>query len=178
MKNTNSPQLGLAFGGTEPSEEQPAITFVREVTATYRGPRRAATKITDPKDGADFIRKSLPDNSREHFVVLYLDGKHQIIAYSIVFTGTANKCQVHPREIFQRAVLVGSVAIILGHNHPSDGEVIPSEDDRNVTNQLKKAGDMLGIKVLDHVIVNDTGFYSFTESQKANQRRGRTSLIG
>jgi DNA repair protein RadC len=99
-------------------------------------------------------------------VALYLDGAHTIIAYSVVFTGTANSCQVHAREIFQCAVLVGAVAVVVGHNHPS-GEVSPSSEDLKVTKQLQDAGGLLGIKVLDHVIVTDLCFHSFTEGTRS-----------
>src|SRR5207249_165510 len=82
----------------------------------YRGARRATTRIAEPKAAADFIRRVLPDNSREHFVALFLDGGHKIIAFSMIATGTANSCPVHPREVFQNAILTGAVAIIVGHN--------------------------------------------------------------
>lgn len=138
-------------------------TFVREVTAVYRGARRAVSKIKEPKCSADFIRKILPDNSREHFVALYLDGAHKVVAFSVVSTGTANFCHLHPREIFQRAILAGAVAIIVGHNHPS-GDVTPSGDDRKVTACLSDAGKLLGIRLLDHVIVVEDGFHSFSKA--------------
>ena len=138
-------------------------TFVREVTAVYRGARRATTKIKEPKCSADFIRKILPDNSREHFVALYLDGAHKVVAFSVVSTGTANSCHVHPREVFQGAILAGAVAIIVGHNHPS-GDMTPSGDDRKVTACLSDAGKLLGIRLLDHVIVVEDGFHSFSKA--------------
>ena len=75
--------------------------FVREVLINYRGRRRVTTAIREAEDIANFIRKLLPDNSREHFVAIYLNGNHDVIAYSIVGTGIANSCLVHPREVFQ-----------------------------------------------------------------------------
>lgn len=133
---------------------------IREVVAQYRGPRRASRIIREPDDAAEFVRGVLPDNAREHFIALYLDGSHQVIAFTVISTGTANSCPVHPREIFQNAVLAGAVAVIVSHNHPS-GHVIPSLQDKLVTEQLKNAGSVLGIKVLDHVIVSDDAFHSF-----------------
>ena len=137
-------------------------TFVREVTAVYRGPRRAANAMRTPKAAADFVRKLLPDNSREHFIVLHLDGAHQVIGYAVVATGTANACLIHPREVFQGAVLMGAVALIISHNHPS-GDDTPSAEDLKMTANLKEAAQLLGMKILDHVIVTDEGFHSLME---------------
>ena len=137
-------------------------TFVREVRAVYRGPRRSPAAMRSPSTAAEFIRKVLPDNSREHFVVLHLDGANQVISYSVVATGTANSCPTHPREVFQGSVLVGAVALIVSHNHPS-GDLTQSEDDRKITARLKEAATLLGIKFHDHIIVTDSGFHSFAE---------------
>jgi DNA repair protein RadC len=144
-----------------PKDTATTTTFVREVTAVYRGARRAVDKMESPESVAAFLRKILPDNSREHFMALYLDGGHKVIAFSVVSTGTANSCHVHPREIFQRAYLTGAVSIIVGHNHPS-GQVEPSQEDRKITNQLADVAKILGIKLLDHVIVTDSAFYSLS----------------
>ena len=137
-------------------------TFVREVTAVYRGPRRATTVMRKPASAADFIRKLLPDNSREHFVVLHLDGAHQVIGYAVVATGNANSCPVHPREVFQGAILIGAVALIISHNHPS-GDATPSKEDLKLTAHLKEAAHLMGIKILDHVIVTNNGFLSLAD---------------
>jgi DNA repair protein RadC len=143
--------------------ERSNTTFVREVSVNYRGRRRASIKIDGPESAAEFIRKVLPDNSREHFITLHLDGGHNIAAFSVTATGTANSCLSHPREVFQTAILVGAVSIIVGHNHPSGG-TDPSVEDRRVTNRLKEAGSLLGIEVLDHVIVTEDSFYAFSNS--------------
>lgn len=139
-------------------------TFVREVTAVYRGARRAVEKMSGPDTFAAFFRKVLPDNSREHFMALYLDGAHKVIAYSIVSTGSANACHVHPREIFQRAYLTGAVSIVVGHNHPS-GQLDPSQEDRKLTGRLAEVAEILGIRLLDHVIVTDSAFYALSSER-------------
>jgi len=110
--------------------------------------------IKGPNDVADFVRSVLTDNSREHCVALYLDGAHQVVSYSIISIGTANMSVVHPREVFQRAILAGAISIIIAHNHPS-GVLTPSDEDHKVTQRLKDAGEILGIKLLDHLIVSD-----------------------
>jgi DNA repair protein RadC len=136
------------------------IRHIREIRVNYRGPKLEPKTIRSAEDAVGFIRKVMPDNSREHFIVLFLDGSHQIVSYAVAFTGTGNSCLVHPREVFQRAVLVGAIAIVASHNHPS-GNSEPSEEDRAITVTLKKAGECLGIKLLDHIIVGFDSHYSF-----------------
>jgi DNA repair protein RadC len=111
----------LAVRGGEPEAwrdaekvEARGVVFIRELAIVYRGSERARVRILEPEDAALFIKGVLPDNSREHFVALYLDGSHQVVAYQVVGTGIANSCPVHPREVFQPAVLVGAIAIVLG----------------------------------------------------------------
>ena len=115
--------------------------------------------IQGPDHVAQFVRSILTDNSREHFVALYLDGANQVVSYSIISIGTANMSVVHPREVFQRAILAGAVSIVVAHNHRS-GILTPSQEDIKVTNCLKKAGDILAIKILDHVIITDVAHHS------------------
>ncbi|HQX49130.1 MAG TPA: JAB domain-containing protein [Planctomycetaceae bacterium] len=129
-------------------------TFIREVRANYQQTASMFFTIKGPNDVADFVRSVLTDNSREHCVALYLDGAHQVVSYSIISIGTANMSVVHPREVFQRAILAGAVSIIIAHNHPS-GVLTPSDEDHKVTKRLKDAGEILGIKLLDHLIVTD-----------------------
>jgi DNA repair protein RadC len=129
-------------------------TFIREVRATYQQTTSRVFAIKGPDDVAEFVRSILTDNSREHFVALYLDGAHQVASYSIVSIGTANSAVAHPREVFQRAILAGAVSIIIAHNHPS-GVLTPSDEDHKVTKRLKDAGEILGIKLLDHLIISD-----------------------
>lgn len=158
-------QLTLLNKADEPEAGFDPIqtTFVREVTAVYRGARRTAVPMTQPRYAADFIRRVLPDNSREHFIALYLDGSSNVVAYSVIASGSANSCPVHPREIFQRAILAGAVSLLIAHNHPS-GSLEPSAEDRSVTRRIKEAGQLLGIRVLDHLILGEGEFHSFLES--------------
>ena len=158
-------QLTLLNQADEPEAglDQIQTTFVREVTAVYRGARRTAIQMTQPKYAADFIRRVLPDNSREHFIALHLDGSSRVVAYSVIASGTATTCTAHPREIFQRAILAGAVSLIIAHNHPS-GSLEASPEDRSVTRRIKEAGKLLGIRVLDHLILGESEFYSFLDS--------------
>ena len=110
-------------------------------------------KISGPEDIAAFSRSVLLDNSREQFIAIYLEGSHNVAAYSLISIGSANCTTVHPREVFQRAVLVGAVSIVISHNHPS-GKDTPSQEDLSMTKRLLQSADILGIKLLDHVIVS------------------------
>lgn len=141
---------------------QIADTFIREVNVEYRTTKTSRKRVQKPDQAASLIRDVLIDNSREQVVVLFLDGAHQVASYSIIAVGSANQCQVHPREIFQRAVMVGAVSIILGHNHPS-GNTSPSEADISLTKRIKDAGELLAIPLLDHVIVGDFEHTSLLE---------------
>jgi DNA repair protein RadC len=80
----------------------------------------------------------------------------------VITIGLVNKTQVHPREVFADVIAERATAIIVAHNHPS-GNLEPSDSDRRLTQQLVEAGQILGIKVLDHVIISKKGFYSFSE---------------
>ena len=134
-------------------------TYIREVRATYHMSKTQPFIIQGPDHVAQFVRSILTDNSREHFVALYLDGANQVVSYSIISIGTANMSVVHPREVFQRAILAGAVSIAVAHNHPS-GILTPSQEDIKVTQRLKDAGEILAIKLLDHLIVTDTAHRS------------------
>jgi DNA repair protein RadC len=114
------------------------VTFVREVALQYRKPRRTPgiDAVVTPAKAADFMRRILPDNVREHFLALFLDGCNQVVSYLVAATGSANSCPVAAREIFQAAVVTGAVAVVVGHNHPS-GQTIPSAEDESVTQRLR-----------------------------------------
>ena len=99
------------------------------------------------------------DQDKEHFWVFHLDNRNRIKLIDLVSLGILNSSIVHPRETFRRAVIEGSAQIIIAHNHPS-GEATPSEDDLTVTKRLVKAGEILGIELIDHLIITLTGFTS------------------
>ena len=144
------------------SEPKQQTYFVREITAQYSGPRLTAPVIREALDATRFLAKVVKDNAREHFFALYLDGAHRVASYSVVSTGSANKCQVHPREVFQPAILSGACAIIIAHNHPS-GDAEPSSADREITRHLIECGKLLCIPVLDHIVFCEHGHVAFSE---------------
>ena len=119
------------------------------------------------KDAGDvatyLIRAGYADRDREAFVVLLLDVKHRVIAEEVVTIGILDGALIHPREVFKAAVAGSAAGIIVAHNHPS-GDPKPSGQDAEVTKRLRKAGEVLGIPVVDHVIVGSTGaHFSFRE---------------
>jgi DNA repair protein RadC len=140
--------------------ERESIHFIREVAVRYVGrSARIASAIRRPEHVVDFMRRIVRDDAREHFLALYLDGRHRPIAHQVVSVGTASASLVHPREVFQPAILVGACAVIVGHNHPS-GDPAPSQEDRDVTRRLAQAGVLLGVPVLDSVVWTRFGRYS------------------
>lgn len=134
-----------------------SVTLVKESakiydldTAVIRGPQDARDVIVEILD-----MENLPN---EHFVMLSLNTKNKIVGVHTIFVGSLNSSIVHPREIFQRALLNNSASIMVFHNHPS-GDPTPSHEDIEVTNRLKQAGEIIGIELLDHIIIGDEGRY-------------------
>jgi DNA repair protein RadC len=106
--------------------------------------------------------KGIRDHKKEHFVVFYLDTRNQEIKRDIVSVGTLNANLAHPREVFEPAIVHNAAQIIVAHNHPS-GDTEPSEEDLAITKRLQEASKILGIELLDHVIVSNSGFISLKE---------------
>lgn len=104
-------------------------------------------------------------NCQEGFYSIYLDASKKVIEEKLIFIGTVNYSLVHPRDIFKEALILNASSIICVHNHPS-GEVNPSKEDINITKQIKDVGDIIGIKLIDHVIVSKDKYYSFLENGK------------
>jgi DNA repair protein RadC len=139
------------------------LRVVRERRHGY-GRRR---RIREARDIFEAFKDHFAPLDREQFVVVLLDGKnnvltHRVLGFNVVSTGTLTAALVHPREVFVAAILQNAAAIVLLHNHPS-GDPEPSAEDRAITERLKQAGELLGIKILDHVIIGDGGFRSFAD---------------
>lgn len=124
-------------------------------------------KITEPRDahriGIEVLE--MHERTEEIFAILTLDTKNKITGVFKVSTGSLSASIVHPREVFKRALLQNASAIILLHNHPS-GDPKPSTEDIDITKRLIEAGEILGIKILDHIIIGDeTRYISLKESE-------------
>lgn len=114
--------------------------------------------------GNEIVKRELRHADREKMLALHLNAKHEIISYEIVSIGSLTTSLAHPREIFKAAVLANAYAILLVHNHPSQ-DANPSEEDIKVTKRIDQAGDILGIRLLDHIIVTADNVYSFREHE-------------
>ena len=118
----------------------------------------------DPDRAADYWRSHIPADPRfnpevECFVVLMLNVRRRLKGHYLVSTGTMDTCLVHPREVFRLAIMASAAGIVLAHNHPS-GEPIPSEADIKVTRDLIRAGQLLRIDVVDHIILGAANKHS------------------
>jgi len=134
-----------------------ATTTIREIEIRFTGKgRRVAERLRTAEDAARFFVKLIAHDARELYVALYLDARNQPIGWRIVSMGTATASLVHPRETFQPAIMLGAVSVILAHNHPS-GDPDPSAEDRDVTRRLARAGQILGVTVLDHFVIGAAG---------------------
>lgn len=133
------------------------LTVKEEITSYLKTGQR----YTAPQQVSDTFQ-FLMKETKEQFITLHLDGKNRIICMDIVSIGSLNQSIVHPRSVFMTACLSSAAAIICVHNHPT-GDPTPSSEDIAITRRLKEAGDIMGIKLLDHIIVGDGEYLSFVE---------------
>jgi len=110
--------------------------------------------VKSPSDIAKYYIEKLKDKKKEYFIAVFLDSKNKIIKDEVISIGTLNSSLVHPREVFKEAIKNSANSVILVHNHPS-GSVEPSDEDYRVNKVLVETGNLVGIKVLDHLIVGD-----------------------
>lgn len=147
-----------------------AVKAVEFLAALELGRRVYASKPLDKDLKCNSAAKifehfkcEMEDLNQEYFYCLYLDQHKKLIAKKLLFKGTLNRSLVHPREIFKEAYLSSAAYIICLHNHPS-GNVIPSNEDLNITNHLVKIGKLQGIPIIDHIIIGNNNYYSFYEN--------------
>ena len=111
----------------------------------------------------DHFKSEFSGVNQEYFYCLYLNSQKKLIDKKLLFKGTLNRSLIHPREVFKEAYLSSAAYIICIHNHPS-GNVIPSNDDINITNTLVEIGYIQKIPVIDHIIIGENNYYSFYEN--------------
>ena len=109
------------------------------------------------------LRENKIDRNREHFWTISLDNASKVLNIELVSLGTVNETLVEPMEVFSVPLQKRAVKIILVHNHPS-GEVMPSEEDKDVTDRLIQVGRIINIQVIDHLIISERSYYSFADS--------------
>lgn len=122
-------------------------------------------KLNNCKLVYDYYKEILKDKKQEYFYCIYLDSNKRVICDKLLFKGTLNYSLIHPREVFKEAYMQSAQAIICVHNHPS-GNVKPSIQDLESTNNLVEIGRIHGIKLLDHIIIGNDNYYSFLENNK------------
>jgi DNA repair protein RadC len=135
------------------------IELVRE-SGACDAPREI---LSDSVGVARVLAPQFEGLDREKFIVLLLDAKHRVIGVNTVSIGSLTASIVHPREVFKPVIAGNAAAIILAHNHPS-GDSAPSPEDVELTKRLREAGELLGIRVLDHVILGEGSHYSFVDA--------------
>lgn len=143
------------IGPAKASLVMAALEFAR------RRIRPHGIRISYPPDVYPLIRH-LADRRQEQFICISLNGANEVIAIRTVSVGLVNRALVHPREVFADPITDRAAAVIVAHNHPS-GNLSASGDDLSITRQLKEAGHTLGIKLLDHLIFDHSGYCSLLE---------------
>jgi DNA repair protein RadC len=119
--------------------------------------------IKGPHDAWKLLAPRLEHLDREHFLAILLDSKNQLIDVTLVAIGTLNATLVHPREVYKPAVRASAAAVVLAHNHPS-GDPTPSPEDHALTAQLLAAGEIMGIRVVDHLVLGAGRYVSLRET--------------
>lgn len=142
------------------------VKLVKEGRPKYCEP------LTQPKQVYEFLKQELGHETREVFVAIFLNARHLPLHWAIISIGSLSASLVHPRDAFApgiveqqlytEAIAQKSAAVIIVHNHPS-GDTMPSNEDKCLTERLVKAGEILGIEVLDHIIIGESGYFSFKE---------------
>lgn len=141
------------------------VQLVRDGSALYD-----SSEVHEPNDAWNIAKKYLVGADREYFFIMMLNSQKRVTGINTVSCGSLTMSIVHPREVFKAAILGNAEYIILVHNHPS-GNQEPSMDDRKITERLRRAGKIIGINVLDHIILGDS-FYSFCQSEGWAKRKG------
>lgn len=118
-------------------------------------------RILSPQEVFKILKPKLAHHKKEHFVLISFDTRNTLLSIDTISIGTLNASLVHPRELFEIAIRHHAASVIIAHNHPS-GDPYPSDEDIRVTAKLQEAGKLLGIQVLDHIIVGNDSFYSFS----------------
>lgn len=125
-------------------------------------PLKPGLKVSSSQDVFAHYHPLLRDKKREVFIIMLLDSKNRLIREERISEGSLTASIVHPREVFQAAIRESAAAILALHNHPS-GDPCPSREDFDITLRLKEVGELVGIRLLDHVVLGEAGFVSFRE---------------
>lgn len=125
--------------------------------------RRDDVVLDTPEAAFRFLRPKARRLDREHLWRIDLDARRCVLGFEIVSIGTLSASLVHPREILKGAILANAAGFMIAHNHPS-GDETPSAEDRDVTQRVRRAGELMGIPLIDHLVIGGARFYSFRAS--------------
>jgi DNA repair protein RadC len=145
------------IGPAKAAQIKAALEFSRRLDAVVN--EKARPILRSPEEVAAEVRSQLKGKKKEHFVVLCLDTRNRLINHKLVSMGSLDTSIVHPREVFNEAITSRAASLIFAHNHPS-GDPEPSKEDVELTRRLAKAGEIMGIDVLDHIIICDNSYVS------------------
>jgi len=137
-------------------------TLVGEISVTYKTKTRPSIKVEGPEDVADYARSLYPDGEiefRESVYVIHLNRTMKVLGHTLISIGSPVGCMFDVKSIFQAAILAHAQSIVCVHNHPS-GNLTPSTQDIQVTEKIKKAGELLDLHLLDHIIVTQDSYTS------------------
>ncbi|NTW56499.1 MAG: DNA repair protein RadC [Chlorobiaceae bacterium] len=150
---------------------QYSLKLVKEKAAEYDAPKYVKTSGDIERVCREVL--GLHEQAEENLVCFDLNSKNAIVAIRVVSVGTINSSLVHPREVFKGALMSNANSVIIAHNHPS-GVSEPSASDHIVTRQIWKAGELLQVQLLDHVVIGHDGYYSYLESGFFDQLTTKT----
>ena len=152
-------QLGFEVNGGLQGTYIPKVqvSMVKEIFVS-----NTAYSCSEAVTQCEIVQKELRNSDREKFICIHFNIKNKIISYEVVSMGSLTSSIVHPREVFKAAILANAASVCFLHNHPSESTE-PSIDDIEITNRLCKAGSILGINVLDHLIITTDNYLSFKQ---------------
>jgi DNA repair protein RadC len=138
-------------GNYQSAHPEAIITFAQEIISN-RLQRGEDITATSPADVQRYLQLQLAGKEQEVFAALFLDTRHRMISFELMFYGTIDGASVHPREIVKKSLQLNAAAVIFSHNHPS-GVAEPSQADIAITGRLKSALALVDVRVLDHIVV-------------------------
>ncbi len=150
---------GLGLGSAKYAQLQAVLEMARRHLSASM---KEGDLLTSPDLVRTYLSAQLRHQPQEVFAVLFLDSQNRLIAYDEIFFGTIDGASVYPREVVKKALARNAAAAILAHNHPS-GVAEPSQADQHLTRRLQEALDLVGVRVIDHMIVGDKEVISFAE---------------
>jgi DNA repair protein RadC len=160
-------QISKAVGETAYCQIMAALELGKRM-ADHEGSKGKAEKVASTEDALSFCKRRFArlarEGAKEEFHVVLLDQKHQVIRTEQVTVGLSNQSLAHPREVFRPAIREAASALILLHNHPS-GDPTPSQEDKTITKNLKRAAEVLGLRLIDHIILGKDRILSMAEEK-------------